>query len=195
MRRPKFELRRSPRFPSVRNRERLKKRKHLAAAGVQEKQSVPKSRPDPRARSRLGRCSVRSVGVRQLHDLRAWQAARTFKLEVYAVLRGSHSASTDFRFKSQLAEAVASGEANIAEGFRRFSAGDLALFLGYALGSMEEAIGRLQDGIDREYFAEDRCKEAFRLGVIASRTTLALKTSLEPFMKKHRARQVHRDNH
>ena len=124
------------------------------------------------------------MGVRQLQDLRAWQTSRALKLEVYRLLRDSPGALADFRFKNQLANAAASAESNVAEGFRRFNAGDFSVFLGYALASIEETIGWTQDGIDRGYFADEDCRDAFSHGKRAIGTLTALKNSLRPFLRR-----------
>jgi hypothetical protein len=84
------------------------------------------------------------------------------------------------------------GESNIAEGWRRYLAGEMGRFLAYASSSLEEATRRVQDGIDREYFLEEDAQNALQLGVQAGRTTAALRTSLEPFMKRRRRAQAPR---
>src|SRR5947207_15358669 len=107
------------------------------------------------------------MGVRKLEDLRAFQTARAFKLEVYRLIKKSHRAWTNYKFQSQLRDAAASGEANVAEGFRRWRAAEFAHFLAYAIASMEEALRRVQDGIDRDYFEVQECSLAFDLGQVA----------------------------
>lgn len=122
------------------------------------------------------------MGAKRLEELRAWQAARAFKLEVYRLLQTSAQARADFRFKSQLQEAVASGEANVAEGFHRFVAGEFAHFLGFARASIAEAQVRVQDGIDRGYFEASCTTDCLRLGQDAIALVTALKNSLQPFI-------------
>jgi four helix bundle protein len=119
-----------------------------------------------------------AVGARTIDELRAWQTARAFKLEVYRLLRASPEAWSDYRFRSQLADAASGGEANIAEGFRRFLAADFARFMSYAVGSIEEAVRRVRDGIDRGYFTSLDGQQAFDLGELARRTAMALHASL-----------------
>jgi four helix bundle protein len=67
---------------------------------------------------------------------------------------------------------------NIAEGFRRFSHGDFRRFLRVALGSLEEAVRWIQDGIDRGYFTVSQCSGPLALGNEAMRTTLGIIRSL-----------------
>ena len=124
------------------------------------------------------------MGVRRLDDLRAYRYAREFKLEVYRLVRQSRDAQDDRRFKSQLFEAAASNEMNIAEGFRRFGARDFCRFLTMARASLEEARRRLQDGIDRGYFTESDCSAARQLAEESGRSTMALRKSLQRFIKR-----------
>lgn len=123
------------------------------------------------------------MGAKRIEDLRAWQAARAFKLEAYRLVRGSPGALADLRYKSQLFEAVASGEANVNEGFHRFGAGEFSHFLSFARGSIGEAQGRVLDGIDRGYFSEHECAECLRLGRDAMALVTALRTSLQPYIR------------
>ena len=123
------------------------------------------------------------MGVRRLEDLRAYRYAREFKLEVYRLVRQSRDAQDDRRFKSQLFEAAASNEMNIAEGFRRFGARDFCRFLTMARASLEEATRRLQDGVDRGYFTKSDCTTALRLAEESGRSTMALRKSLQRFIK------------
>ena len=88
------------------------------------------------------------MGVKKLEELTAWRVAREFKLEVYRVVRSSPAANGDLRLRSQLLEAVASVESNVAEGFERYSAGEFARFLSFSRASAREALVRLQDGVD-----------------------------------------------
>ncbi|MCC7008561.1 MAG: four helix bundle protein [Acidobacteria bacterium] len=119
-----------------------------------------------------------------MEDLQCWQATRAFKLEVYRLVRQSAGAQRDERFRHQLMDAAASGEANIAEGFRRFGARQFVHFLGYAVASIEEARRRLQDGVDRGYIEQDACDPVLAAGLSALRLTVALKTSLLPYAKR-----------
>lgn len=126
------------------------------------------------------------MGAKVLEDLVAWQVARALKMEVYALVRRSPEAAADVRFKSQLFEAAASGEANVAEGFHRYGAGEFAHFLNIARASIGEVQVRLQDGVDRGHFAENDTAEAMHLSRKAIAVVTALRTSLQPFVKKRR---------
>lgn len=114
------------------------------------------------------------MGARTVEELTAYQIARELKLEVYRLVDRHPAARQDYRFRSQLFEAVASNEVNIAEGFRRFVPGEFAHFLSFARASLEEARLRLRDGIDRGYFDETACRRAFELSDRSGRLTMAL---------------------
>ena len=128
------------------------------------------------------------MGFKRLEDCHAFQLARAFKLAVYALVDESPAATGDFRFASQIRDAVSSGESNVGEGYYRFHAGEISHFLRIALGSMKEGHLRLRDGIDRGYFAQARCEEAFQLGDRAMGATRRWRESLEPFVQRNRRR-------
>jgi four helix bundle protein len=118
------------------------------------------------------------MGVKRLEDLVAFQQAVAFKLEVYAVVQRHSTAQRDFRYRDQLFDAASSVEANIAEGWRRFSAIDMIRFLRYAAGSLEEARVRLLDGVARGYFGQDACQQALEHAARCSAATTGLARSL-----------------
>jgi hypothetical protein len=57
----------------------------------------------------------------------------------------------------------------------RFSPREFCRFLDYALGSLREAEGWIQDGIEFGYFQEDQCRRAFWFGERCFTATLRLK--------------------
>ena len=65
-----------------------------------------------------------AVGFKALGEIKAYQAARALKLEIYRLVKSRPAAHEDRRFRTQIFEAAASVEINIAEGFRRFSVGE-----------------------------------------------------------------------
>ena len=101
------------------------------------------------------------MGVRRVDELAAFQFAVELKLHVYELMDGSRSAQQDLRFRGQLFEAVSGVDHCMAEGFARFSPGEFAQFLRYALASLEETEKRLNDGIQRRYFAPESCALSF----------------------------------
>ena len=126
------------------------------------------------------------MGFRELEEIQAYRLAHDFELEVYRLVRSTPSADQDYRFRSQLFEAAASVQMNIAEGFRRYTAADFANFLRISRASLEEAVQRLKDGIDRGYFTAGQCQNAFALGDQAARRITALIRSLRRFTRAKR---------
>ena len=102
------------------------------------------------------------MGFNTLDDIVTYEFANNFKLGVYERLRASAEAARDSKFRSQLQDAASGVAANLAEGFGRKNPGEFAQFIRYALGSLKEAEARLQDGIDRGYFAERECRTTFQ---------------------------------
>lgn len=75
--------------------------------------------------------------ARSFADLEVWQNAHAFVLAVYRLTR-SFPQEERFSLVSQFRRAAVSIPANIAEGFRKFTAADKARFLNTAEGSLEE---------------------------------------------------------
>ena len=122
------------------------------------------------------------MGVKTLEELQAYQAARAMKLEVYRLVEANPRIARDLRFRDQLMDAAASAEVNVAEGFRRFSAGDFSRFLKIARASVEETSRWLQDGIDRRHLAAEDIAHAVELADRAGRLITGLILSLKPFL-------------
>ena len=121
------------------------------------------------------------MSVRNLEDLIAYQLAVECKKEVYRLVQAHPAANDDFRYRGRLYDAAASVEANIAEGWRRFSARDMSRFLKYALGSVEETKRRVADGAHRGYFTEEACEPALTLARRCGAATMGLWRSLERY--------------
>jgi four helix bundle protein len=126
------------------------------------------------------------MGVQNLEDLIAYRAARAFKLAVYELVGNSNAARADERWRHQIFDAAASVEVNVAEGFRRFSAGEFCQFLRYSRASLEETQRWLDDGVVRGYFSRADLAPIQPLAESSARLTIALWRSLQPFIKKGR---------
>jgi len=126
------------------------------------------------------------MGVAKLEDLIAYQAARSFKLAVYELVNRSQRARADERYRSQIFDAAASVEMNVAEGFRRFSAAEFCQFLRYSRASLEETMRWLDDGVVRGYFTKSEVAQLGPAAESSARLTIALWRSLQPFIKKGR---------
>jgi four helix bundle protein len=126
------------------------------------------------------------MGVKLLKELVAYQLAQAFKREVYRLIDKSEGASRDFRFKDQLRDSASGIARNIAEGFRRFGAAEVAHFVNIALGSLAESKVNLIDGIDRRYFTKAGCAHAFHLAKRCDKATKNFHVSLQPFIRARR---------
>ncbi len=143
----------------------------------------------------IGHVSCTGVGLmgfRSLEEIHAYVLTREFKLRVYRLIRSSPEARSDWRFRSQVREALSGAESNIVEGFRRWLAPEFAHVLGFARASLQEGLTRLQDGIDREYFEPPDCVEARRLGERALGATTNLQTSLRRIAEENRRKKKQR---
>jgi four helix bundle protein len=106
--------------------------------------------------------------ARSYRDIRAWQAARAFKRGIYELV-SEPPLSLDQRLSTQLREAAASSQSNIAEGFGRFDPADFARLVKVAKASIIECQNHLEDAVDRGGLTdqarrqhEDRAQEALR---------------------------------
>jgi len=124
------------------------------------------------------------MGVHRLEDLDAFQLAVQFKRGVYELVDANPRARADWRFRDQLFDAALGGESNIAEGWRRHGASEMAQFLRYALASLAEADRRLRDGVDRNYFTLSEIQPSLTLASRAIGATTNLWKSLQPFIQQ-----------
>jgi len=124
------------------------------------------------------------VPVRDFEDLLCWRLSRELAAEVFT--ETAHGpASRDFRFRDQIRDAAASAPRNIAEGFGRFSPGDFAMFLRYAVASLAETRNHLLDGQERGYFTPVLASRLRNLAFAAERATKHLM-----FDRRRRARAM-----
>jgi four helix bundle protein len=119
------------------------------------------------------------VGISNVEDFAAYDFAVRFKLEVYRLIKESPGATKNFKYREQLEDASSGIEGAMSEGFGRRRPKEFALYLRYSLGSLNEARTRLQDGIDRGYFREAACKQAFIWAERCKAATNGLRRSQE----------------
>lgn len=124
------------------------------------------------------------MGIDRLEDLQAFQLAVQLKLEIYRLVRRRSEASRDWRYRDQLFDAALGGESNIAEGWRRYAAGEMCQFLRYALASLAETDRRLRDGVDRGYFSSGDISMAASLCDRSIDATTNLWKNLQPFIRR-----------
>ena len=133
------------------------------------------------------------MGVKRLEDLVAFQLAVELKRGVYALVDGNSRARSDWRYRDQIFDAALGGESNIAEGWHRHGAAEIAQFLRYALASLAETERRLRDGVDRNYFTLSEVEPLRRTCSRTIGATTNLWKSLQPFIKKKRPGRPQRD--
>jgi four helix bundle protein len=130
--------------------------------------------------------------IRRIEDCVAYQFAVEFRREVYRLVDESPEARRHLRFVDQLLSATDGVESSIHEGFLRRNPGEFVSFLRYALASLGEAKGRVENGTERHYFTTARCERTLTwarrcrgatLGLLASQRKRA---ALEREMKRKR---------
>jgi four helix bundle protein len=97
------------------------------------------------------------MGVARFEDLRVWQEARRLSDELAPILAHARF-DRDPRLRSQLADAVASVMANIAEGFVRRRRKEFAQFVRVAAGSNAELRSHLHAATGRGYLESGQTK-------------------------------------
>ena len=98
----------------------------------------------------------------------------------------SATARGDLKYRDQLFDAAASVEANIAEGFGRYTPGQFVVFLRYALASLAECRTRLQDGVDRGHFRAADVERAIDYAARCEAATRALRASQHRLVEQRR---------
>ncbi len=106
--------------------------------------------------------------ISNFEDLEYWQAARTFRQEVYRLSRLPGFAR-DYALVDQIRRAAISIGSNIAEGFERGGNRELIQFLSQAKGSAGETKDQLYVALDEAYGSQDQFDRAYALGESASR--------------------------
>ena len=102
------------------------------------------------------------------NTLKLLQAAREFRDRVLLIIRHMprHAAPG---FKAQLAEAVRSVSANIAEGMGRGTPADQLRFLYMANGSLEEAQEGLREGVNSDLIPKKEFYREWNRSVVISK--------------------------
>ena len=89
--------------------------------------------------------------AQNFRELVCWQLAFELSDRVNTLLQAG-PAARDFKFRDQLADSARSVPRNIAEGFGRFNPTEIAQFLDYARGSLDETEHHLRDAVASSYF-------------------------------------------
>jgi four helix bundle protein len=116
-------------------------------------------------------------GVRVFTDLKIWQRARAWSKVIFAETQRVPF-STDCRLVVQVNDSSESVAANIAEGFGRGTQGEFIVFLGYAIGSLNETQSHLCAAYDREYVPKPRFATLFQEGTEIRKMIVGFITSM-----------------
>jgi four helix bundle protein len=128
------------------------------------------------------------MGVRRPEELIAFQLAEEFKLGVYRLIEDCRPMVHDYKYRDQLWDATSGIERCVGEGFRRKRPAEFSMFLRYALGSLEESIIALKDGVSRKYFTTDGISAVLKLARRCEAAIKALKVAQDRFREEDRKR-------
>jgi four helix bundle protein len=117
------------------------------------------------------------MAARVFTDLLIWQRARQWSKEIFQLTRRP-AFKADRRLVVQVNDSSASVMANIAEGFGRGSQAQFVVFLGYALGSLNETQSHLTAAYDREYVTRDEYGSLFQEGTEIRKMTIAFMNNM-----------------
>src|SRR2546421_11883089 len=117
------------------------------------------------------------MGVQNFTDLLIWQRARAWSKAIFQHTR-SEPFHSDRRLVEQINDSSESVMANIAEGFGRGTQGEFICFLGYALGSLNEAQSHLCAAYDRQYLLREEYADLFQQGTELRKMTVAFIRSM-----------------
>lgn len=119
------------------------------------------------------------MGRLELEDVRAWQLAHDFRLEVCRLLKSSAVAAADMRFSVSLFRTARSVESSVADAFRHGADDRSARCLEDAGHALAAALVAIEDGIDRGYLSRRLSDSTLDVGHRAARTIRSLHLYLE----------------
>jgi len=117
------------------------------------------------------------MAARTFTELLIWQRARQWAKAIYQYTRRP-AFKADRRLVTQVNDSSSSVMANIAEGFGRGSQGQFVVFLGYALGSLNETQSHLTAAYDREYVTREEYGSLFQEGTEIRKMTIAFMNNM-----------------
>jgi four helix bundle protein len=101
-----------------------------------------------------------------------WQRARKWSAEIFQLTR-QPPFTHDQRLVVQINDSSETVMSNMAEDFGRGAQEEFITFLGYALGSLDEAQSHLRAAYDRGSFKKDQFAELYREGTAVRKLTVA----------------------
>jgi len=115
--------------------------------------------------------------MKTFRDLRVWQRAHQFVLELYKSSR-SWPEEEKYGLTNQIRRSASSVATNIVEGFKRMSRKDQAHFLNIAESSLEETKYHLLLSRDLGYLAQSRYDELIEMSEEIGRMLFAFKRAI-----------------
>ena len=112
-----------------------------------------------------------------VHGVEILATARVWGKEIFDASQKEPFVS-DRELWSQINDSSDSVTANIAEGFGRGTQGEFVLFLGYALGSLNETQSHVCTAYDRKYIMKDDFAKWFQEGTEIRKMTVAFIKSM-----------------
>jgi four helix bundle protein len=115
--------------------------------------------------------------ARAFTELLFWQRARQWSKRIFKLTQAPPF-SRDQRLVVQINDSSESVMANMAEGFGRSTQEQFIIFLGYALGSLDETQSHLCAAYDRAYLTKDEFAELYREGIAIRKLTVSFIRSM-----------------
>jgi four helix bundle protein len=117
------------------------------------------------------------MAARSFTELLFWQRARQWSKEIFQRAKKAPFAH-DQRLVVQINDSSESVMSNMAEGFGRGTQGEFVMFLGYALGSLDETQSHLCAAYDREYLNKTDFAALFAEGTAIRKLTVGFIRSM-----------------
>jgi four helix bundle protein len=105
------------------------------------------------------RCASKHGMPRRHEHLECWKLADQLRKKLIACTGQVRSAERDFRFTSNLRDAISSACRNQSEGFYKYKHSTQRPYFNTAQGSLGETLDNIQDGLERGHFTEEEAKE------------------------------------
>ena len=118
------------------------------------------------------------MGISRFQELVAWQKARQFCKEIYAITREARFAR-DFGLSGQIQRAAVSTMSNIAEGFERNKPAEFHQFLSVSKSSCAGVRSQLYVALDVGYLSSDSFTRLLAQGEELARIIGGLRSSIE----------------
>lgn len=117
------------------------------------------------------------AAARSFTELMFWQRARQWSKDIFELTRRSPF-SRDQRLTVQINDSSESVMSNMAEGFGRGTQAEFVVFLGYALGSLDESQSHLCAAYDRSYLDKDEFGRLYGEGTEIRKLTVGFIRSM-----------------